>query len=415
MKIVLFSIGTRGDIEPFMAVADLLKKKGHRVICSFPEQFRHLADDAALDFFPLSKDFYELVEGDDARTAMGGRGLKKIGAMIRLYKLSEEVNRVLVLQQQELIDEERPDRVIYGGKAIYPIIWGMSHPGQTVFLSPVPCIALYTKEYPHVGFKGKHGPRFNKFTYNLANFGLIKHVVSTTKRAGIHPPVKGKEVNKELLDRKMAFLISSNVFPRPDYWPSNAGVFGYHERNKSVNWKPGDELLAFIKSHDKILLITFGSMTNPSPEEKTSIITRALQKNNIPAIINTSSGGLTKPAAYDDRLIHFVGGIPYDWIFPQVYGVIHHGGSGTTQMALKYGCASMVIPHIIDQYLWNGFVYELGAGPSGVEISKLTERTFEPLLLDLYQNESYRVKALKLSEKINDEHWEAELLDMITG
>jgi len=39
--------------------------------------------------------------------------------------------------------------------------------------------------------------------------------------------------------------------------------------------------------------------------------------------------------------IHLVIQFPYDWIFPKVYGVVHLGGSGTTHLALKYGCATM--------------------------------------------------------------------------
>ena len=415
MKIVLFSIGSRGDIEPFLTLGELLKRKGHEIICSFPEQFRHLVDDTGLDFFPLSERFIELIEGDDAKLSMGGKGLQKVAAMLRLYKLSEGVNRELVLQEKELIDKENPDRVIYGGKAVYPVAWGIKNPNRSIFLSPVPCLTLYTAEYPHLGFKGKHGPAVNKITYNLANFGLIKHIISTMKGAGMQQVLNGKEVKNELLKRKTCYLVSSTIFPRPDYWPANAKVLGYHERDKQNAWTPSMELLAFLKTHKKILLITFGSMTNPNPEEKTSIILKVLQKNNIPAIINTSSGGITKPETYDRTLIHFVDSIPYDWIFPKVYGVIHHGGSGTTQTALKYGCASLVIPHIIDQFLWSTFVESLGAGPSGLAISKLTEKKLEPRLLDLYQNETYKIKAKELGDKICKEDWEDELIEMITG
>ena len=180
------------------------------------------------------------------------------------------------------------------------------------------------------------------------------------------------------------------------------------------NWKPEPELNAFLGTHKKILFITFGSMTNPEPEENTSLFLEILQKNKIPAIINTSFGGLTEPDEYDRELFYFVKNIPYDWIFPRVYGVIHHGGAGTTQTALKYGCASLIIPHIIDQFMWNTAVHDLGAGPLGVKISKLKKENFEPILLDLYQNESYKSKAMEIGMKMKEENWEAELLDIIT-
>ena len=46
MKIILITIGTRGDIEPFLAIGAILKEKGHRVICALPDQFRNLVEDS---------------------------------------------------------------------------------------------------------------------------------------------------------------------------------------------------------------------------------------------------------------------------------------------------------------------------------------------------------------------------------
>lgn len=99
-------------------------------------------------------------------------------------------------------------------------------------------------------------------------------------------------------------------------------------------------------------------MINNDPTEKTKIILNILQRNGIPAIINTASGGLVEPENYDKEQFYFVNRIPYDWVFPKLYAVIHHGGSGTTHTAIKYGCASLIIPHIIDQYVWNKIVFE---------------------------------------------------------
>ena len=161
------------------------------------------------------------------------------------------------------------------------------------------------------------------------------------------------------------------------YWNENLKVLGFHERNKILTWNPDNELSDFFKKHSKILFITFGSMLNPEPEEKTRILLEILMRNQIPALINTASGGLVKPDKFNSELIHFVSQIPYDWIFPKVYGVIIHGGSGTTHLALKYGCATMIIPHIIDQFVWDKIIFRMGAGPKGVRINKITAKTLE--------------------------------------
>ena len=171
----------------------------------------------------------------------------------------------------------------------------------------------------------------------------------------------------------------------------------------------------FIKKHHKILLVTFGSMLNPEPEEKTGIIIDILERNKIPAIINTASGGLVKPDQFDSELFHFVDRIPYDWIFPKIYGVIHHGGSGTTHLAFKYGCATMIIPHIIDQFVWNKMVYDMGAGPRGMKIGKMTARKLEPKILELVNNSSFKKKAEHVAIQMRKEDFRDELVNSIVG
>lgn len=162
-----------------------------------------------------------------------------------------------------------------------------------------------------------------------------------------------------------------------------------------------------------MLFITFGSMTNPEPEEVTKIIIDILERNNIPAIINTASGGLIKPDKYDSDLLHFVSRIPYDWIFPKVYGVIHHGGSGTTHLALKYGRATMIIPHIIDQFVWDKIIYELGAGPRGIKIDKITSKNLEPKILELVNNVSFKMKAEQVASQMGKEDFREEIYNSI--
>ena len=154
-------------------------------------------------------------------------------------------------------------------------------------------------------------------------------------------------------------------------------------------------------------------MTNPEPEEKTNIILNILQRNNIPAIINTASGGLIKPKEYDTDLFHFIVEIPYDWIFPKIYGVIHHGGSGTTHKSLKYGCPTMIIPHIIDQYAWNNIVNEVGAGPKGIKIGNISIHNLEPKILELMSNTSFKKKAVKIAERMNQEDYREEVYHTI--
>jgi UDP:flavonoid glycosyltransferase YjiC (YdhE family) len=418
MRVILFSLGTRGDIEPFLAIAQLLKEKKWKVICAFPEQFKDVVEDADISFNGLSKKFLELIEGEQGQLLMGGKGspLKKIKALFWMIKESKEVQKIVIDQQRDLIHSQKPDLVIYNGKCSFPMIWGMANPGKAIMVSAIPCFIHYVKDHATIGMNFNLGPFINRLTYKLSNFGLFTNLYKTTKKyhkdfdeikfsAG---KIKKHFINKE----KLLYTISSSLFPRPDYWPSKALVVGYHERNKLWDWRPDSGLLEFIGNYRKILFVTFGSMTNPEPLEKTKIILQALDNLKIPAIINIASGGLDIPENVPDHVL-FLRNVPYDWIFPKMYAVIHHGGSGTTHMAIKYGCASMIVPHIIDQFYWNDLVSELGAGPKGISIKKLKSRKLERKVSDLFNNPIYRRNAELLGDKMRRENFREELYNLL--
>ena len=414
MKIILISIGTRGDMDPFLAIGELLKKKEHQVICAFPEQFRNLAEDSNLEFASLGVSFIDMLDSDDGKTALGGSGsgFKKIMANVRLAKNSTEINKELINKQYELIETQNPNRILYNGKAIYPIIWGLKNKGKNILVCPMPYMH-YVKGHTHVAFNSNFGDFFNRLTFSLVRFGMIMTVKISLKWLKFTEKISDKQIKNEYLSNKAIYTVSPSLFPRPDNWKENLNVVGFHERNKTVKWQPEKELIHFLEKHNKILFITFGSMLNPEPDKKTKIIIEILERNKIPAIINTAAGGLVKPEKYDTDLIYFVSQIPYDWIFPKMHGIIHHGGSGTTHLALKYGCVTMIIPHIIDQFVFNKITYNKGVGPKGIKIGKINTKNLEPKILDLINNNDYKKKSEQIRNQMGKENFKEELYNLI--
>lgn len=414
MKIILSSIGTRGDMEPFLAVGEILKGKGHRVLCLFPEQFRDLAEDSGLEFASLGSEFIKMLDSPAGRIAMGGGrfGIKKMRAYFELISMQKEVNKGMILKQAAVIEKEQPDRIIHNGKVLYPIIWGIENKGKRILISPVPYLH-YVKDHAHIAFNKNFGAYINKLTYDLANFGLIKTIAGSLKWLGTEKKLSASEIKKALFGERAIYTISPSLFKRPEYWKENLQVLGYHERKKTNNWEPTEELRAFLKKHPKTVLLTFGSMINSDPFGKTKIMLDILERNKIPTIINTASGGLVQPVKYNKDLFYFVKSIPYDWAFPKIHAVIHHGGSGTTHTALKYGCASLIIPHIIDQYVWNKIISKKNLGPLGIDVSKIAAKNLEPKILDLYTNQAYKKNAEKIGREMQSEFFEIDILKSI--
>jgi len=415
MKIMLVSVGTRGDMEPFLAIGEILKKHGHEITCLFPYQFENLVANSGFKFHSLGSKFIELLQTAEGKKAMSGGkfGFKKLKAYAKLISKQGAANKEITQNQEKYIEQENPDLILHHTKAIYPILWETKNKNKTVVISPVPYLN-YVKGHSHLVFNSNFGNIINKLTYKLVNSGIIYNTFFTQKYLKIQKQRISKKTIKNILkNQKTIYSISPSIFPQPSYWNDNVKVLGFHERVKTNNWQPETALHNFIEKHSKILFITFGSMVNELPVKNTRTLIEIVTKNKIPTIINTHSGGLVKPKDHNLTSIYFTKSIPYEWIFPKVYAVIHHGGSGTTQTALKYGCANLIIPHILDQYVWNKIIYQKKAGPIGIDISKISMQNLEPKILDLWNNAIYKKHAKKLSTQIQNEDYEAEIIDFI--
>ena len=160
-----------GRFRPFKVPGlSALESKGHEVVCAFPEQFLNLADDAGIRCQALTKEFIELIGSQEGQLAMGGNVsfLQKINFYYRLYKNSTKV--------------------------------------------PV-------RDLPHIGFNRSFGALFNRVAYGLANYGLVKHALSTTRKLRGEIGVASSRVKPAILRQKMIYTVSPALFPRRRIWP----------------------------------------------------------------------------------------------------------------------------------------------------------------------------------------------------
>lgn len=416
MKAVLISLGTRGDIEPFLAIAQLLTTRKWDVICVFPEQFRETVKEMGISFIGFGKEFLELMDREDAKKFMGGQGsiFKRLRTFIRMARAGMKLSNEIITLQHSIQIQEKPDKVIYHPKCNYALVWGIENPGKSLMVSPIPFMTHPIDHMTPLG--GNYGKLLNRLSFWLVN--TIKALVLKIIARKYHKDYSGtmitvSSLRKAMLEKeKSYYTISPSLFPRPSYWPAQAKVVGHYERDKTAGWMPSDDLIKFLEKHKKIVFITFGSMSNSNPREKTRIIVNVLKRNNVSAIINTSWGGLEE---IDERPenIYYVNNIPYTWIFPKIYAVIHHGGSGTTHSALKCACPSLIVPHVLDQFYWSKTISDLNLGPKGLSIKNLVEKKFEYKLLDLMNNPSYKKNATIISEQMRGESDFDKLYDMI--
>ncbi len=410
MKVILFSIGTRGDIEPFVAIAQLLQDRGCDVICVFPEQYRETVKKSGISFKGFSRDILELMESKKAKMFFGKQGsfLKRIGLLPGMARRSLKLAKDSLSLQHQIQKEEKPDVILYHPKCNYSVLWGMSTSCKTILVNPT--------VDPLTDLGRNYGKFFNKLKFHMIysmKAVSLKIAAGKFKKDYRGTKTRVSFIKKAMLEtEKTMYTLSPSLFSKPAYSPLNTHIVGFYEKNITINREPGEKLRQFINENSNILFISFGSMYNPNPKKITRSIVNVLKRNNIPAIINTSRDGLEEIDATSGN-IFFTNNLPYNCLFPKIYAVIHHGGCGTTHTALKYGLPTLIIPHVLDQFFWEKTIANLKLGPKGMSIRKFNEKDFETKLLDLYNNKDYKKNAIAISEKMQAESDKDKLYEMI--
>ena len=121
----------------------------------------------------------------------------------------------------------------------------------------------------------------------------------------------------------------------------------------------------------------------------------------IRAILGGPFTGLKKEELPDHIL--WIERAPYDWLFPKVCAVVHHGGTGTTHCSLKEGKPTLIIPFLLDQFYWGNMIWRFGAGPKPLPANKFTEKAFTASLQQLIHTPSYLKRATDISTKMKKE------------
>ncbi|MBK8624445.1 MAG: glycosyltransferase family 1 protein [Saprospiraceae bacterium] len=416
MKILLASIGTRGDMEPFLALGEKLRQWGHEVMYLFPAQYCSLVPKVCISY-AMSKKFVQLVESEDGKVLMGGKigFFKKIRSYYRLYKIGMKINHEMYQEQYDCIESVQPDIILHHPKCLYPIVWRLKYSKKSILISPVPYIIHKVDDKPNLGFGKSSYQWWNRFTYTLGNYGIVKTLYDEQTSVPENQQYTKGELKSALLNGQMIYTISPSLFQRDIQWHKGVQVLGYYERNKMLEWTPEKGLIQFLQDHKKVVILTFGSMVNPDPESNSAMIYKVFDDLKIPVVVNLAAGGLVKLDNYSqNERFYFVNQIPYDWILDKVYGIVHHGGSGTTHSAAKYGCVSLILPHIIDQYVWNDIISSKGIGPKGIALKNITFEKLKTLLYDMYENPLYKQNVTTLSKRMRAEDFENELRDFIT-
>ncbi|KAJ7872594.1 glycosyltransferase family 1 protein [Mycena leptocephala] len=224
-----------------------------------------------------------------------------------------------------------------------------------------------TSEFPHAFLS----PPFDAPTFNAASYVLFNSVMWTATSGQINRWRRntlqiGNTDNNHLDLAKITFgyNFSSAVVPKLLDWGDAITVSGYwfSDNPEGANWTPPQDSvdwMAKARSDGKpIVYIGFGSITVPHPNRVTARIVMAVLKSGVRAIISKGwSARMSKANDKDPEVeipekCYVVNSVPHDWLFQRIDAAMHHGGAGTTGASLRAGIPTLIKPWFGDQYFW---------------------------------------------------------------
>lgn len=284
-----------------------------------------------------------------------------------------------------------------------------------------------TRSFPHP-FATPDSPKgrlYNDMTYVMIDHVLWKataYQVNRFRRQKLGLPATNWE-KLEVYKVPFLYCFSASIVPPPLDWMDWIHTTGYwFLDNPDPGWKAPKSLLDFLEAKDErpIVYIGFGSIIVQDPQEVSRIIVDAVLKANVRAIISKGWSARLKESESEESktlgaaerilneksdaslsehpgVIYKVDSVPHDWLFPQLRGVVHHGGAGTTSAGLRAGVPTVVKPFFGDQYFWGDRLEEMGMG---VCVKKLTVEKLANALVKITTDESMLVRAKAVGEKI---------------
>jgi sterol 3beta-glucosyltransferase len=390
MRIVILTFGTRGDVQPYIALGCGLQAKGHAVTLATTDEFETLVGDYGLQFACLRGDFLKSAQ------AAGGRGI------------SLKLIRQWIAMARDTLDDEwtsARDAEVF----IYnPAALGGEHIAEKL---GVPAFAAFptplytpTREFPSPFFPVTSLGPLNRASHRLrAKIGPAMYggAIRAWRREALGlPPARGP-----LLVRgrpvPMLYAYSEAVVPRPADWDANTVVTGYWFLDAPAGWQPPASLRGFLAAGPPPVYVGFGSMFMAGGAETTQLVLQALALSGRRGVVATGWGGLTAETAPSD--VFFLDAVPHDWLFPQVGAVVHHGGAGTTGAGLRAGRPTIICPLVGDQPFWGRRVADLGVGPAPLPKSKLTAERLAEAMTRATTDAGMRQRAVALGEHIRSE------------
>jgi sterol 3beta-glucosyltransferase len=399
MRITIVVMGSRGDVQPCVALGLGLQQAGHKVCIAAQTNFKELIQGRGLNFSPLAGDAIELMKV----IVNAGHSVWLCIRNLRSY-----FKPIMEKGLDDIWKACHEADVIIGATWAMPAQFVAEKLGLPYFRASVqPFNRTRSFPTPMSTLNPRLGAAFNYLTHVIA-----EQVIHQSFRGVLNkwrgnlglPPLSLFQSSYDKINGKetpVLYGYSPSVIPKPPDWGENLHVVGYWFLDSPHSWQPPTELTEFLSSGPPPVYVGFGSMPLENLEELKDVVVEALDRVGHRAILCT---GWSDFADIDlPTNIFRIDTAPHDWLFPRMLAVVHHGGAGTVGTALRAGVPSVIIPPIAENSFWGRRAHELGVGAPPIPPNQLTVERLATAIRLAIGNESMRERAAKIGERIRCE------------
>ncbi|KAK7520486.1 uncharacterized protein IWZ02DRAFT_265520 [Phyllosticta citriasiana] len=441
MNVVIHVVGSRGDVQPFVALGKVLKDVyNHRVRLATHPVFKGFVEENGLEFFSIGGDPAELMAFMVKNPGlMPGMETLKNGDVGKRRKGIAEIIEGCWRSCIEVGDGFGVDAVDAteawvnsGGNDT-----GVSSASGKPFVADA--IIANPPSFAHVHCAEKLGiPLHMMFTMPWSPTQAFPHPLANIQRSNAETGVanymsyglvdiltwqglgdiinkfRTRTLNLEYLSTFSAmgllarlrvpytYCWSPALIPKPKDWGHHISVAGFFFLSLASNYIPAPDLAAFLEAGPPPVYIGFGSIVVDDPNAMTAMIFEAIKKLGVRALVSKGWGGLGADELGIPEGVFMLGNVPHDWLFKHVSCVVHHGGAGTTAAGIACGKPTVVVPFFGDQPFWGAMVAKAGAGPMPTPYKHLTADKLAESIQEALKPSS-RERAEELAAKISRE------------
>ena len=401
LRVTCLTIGSRGDVQPYIALCKGLIAEGHKARIATHTEFEPWVRKHGIDFRPVDGDPAELMRICVENGMFTYSFLREASQKFRSW-IDELLSSAWVACQDSDLLIESPSAM-----AGIHIAEALGIPYFRAFSMPW----TRTRAYPHAFAvpERKIGGAYNYFSYVMFDNVFWKAIAGQVNRwRKKELGLQGTNLDR-LQPNKVPFLYSFSphvVAPPLDYsdW---VRVTGYWFLDEGSDWTPPKELTDFIAKAradgKKLVYIGFGSIVVSDPAALTKTVVESVLKADVRCILSKGwSDRLGDPSAVKAEVplppeIHQIKSAPHDWLFQQIDAAAHHGGAGTTGASLRAGLPTIIKPFFGDQFFFGSRIEDLGVG---ICMKRVNVSVFSRALWEAVNSERMILKARILGEEI---------------